>query len=117
MQDDKTDYVDFLVDGEDGEMPSVALSTKDICLQWRGVPAGTFRKMQAMLSKPSGVFREVEIGQIFGIPLFLIEREGIFSFKASLEDTETDLLRVDLPPGSIAGIVDSLADAIEVWED
>ena len=117
MQNQGPEQVDFLVDvGADG-MLSVAFSTPDHCLQWSCLPPGALREMETMISNPCGAFREFRIGQIFGVPLYFVEREGIFSFKAVAIGAEADLFRIDLAPGVAAGLLDTLADVIEAWEE
>lgn len=117
MQIIRPEHVDLLVDGEDGELLSVALGTGDICLQWHDLPRGGLRAMREMLFEPSGAYRELGIGKIFGALLYLVEREGIFSFKAAIKSAGADLLRVDLSQGVVLGMMSALADAIEMWED
>ncbi|NJL73233.1 MAG: hypothetical protein HC888_17680 [Candidatus Competibacteraceae bacterium] len=117
MENEKTEHVDFLVSGEDDGMPSVALSTRDICLQWSGLPPGALREMEAMISNPCGGSRELRVGQVFGVPLYFAEREGIFSFKAVTVGAGADLLRIDLTPAVVVGLLDTLVDVIEVWDD
>jgi hypothetical protein len=116
MPNDGDEHVDLLVDGMDGEDPTVALSTGDICLQWHALPKGALRAMREMLAKPSGTYKELRVGEIFGVPLYLVEREGIFSFKASSEHARADLLRIDLSHEIVVGTMSGLDDAIETWE-
>ena len=116
MKRTRLEHIDLLVDAEDGELLTVALSSEDVCIQWRDVPAGGLGAMKMVLSEPSGTFRELEIGKMFDVPLVLIEREGIFSFRLALDGSGADLLRIDLTPEMVAGIIDALVDAIEAWE-
>jgi hypothetical protein len=104
------EMVDFFVDGEDRERLSAAFSSDDICLQWHDLSAGTLSEMWRMLNNPSGGYRELQVGIIFGHPLYLVERESIFSFKCLAEGEGADLLRVDLSPRVVAGFVAALAD-------
>lgn len=110
MQNTNLETVDFLIDGEDGERLSAAFSSDDICLQWHDLSEGTLSEMWRMLNSPSGGCRELQVGMIFGHPLYLVERESIFSFKCSVEGEGSDLLRVDLSPRVVAGFVAALAD-------
>jgi len=117
MLGDRTEHVDLLVDSVDDDRLSAALSAGDFCLQWHDIPKGTFRAMREMLSKPSGSYQDLTIGKIFGAALLLVEREGIYSFKAIDKRAGADLLRVDLSQDTIVGTISALEDAVEAWED
>lgn len=117
MLGDRIEHVDLLVDGDDDEALSAALNTADFCLQWHDLPKGTFRAMREMLSKPSGTYQELDIGKVFGAALYLVEREGILSFKAMDKSAGAGLLRVDLSEDTIVETISVLVDAIEAWED
>lgn len=116
MPSDRTEHVDLLVDGDDDEGLSAALNAGDFCLQWHDIPKGAFRAMREMLSKPSGTHQELGIGKIFGAALYLVEREGVYGFKAIDKRARADLLRVDLPQHILDGMISALDDAIEAWE-
>ena len=109
--ENRTELVDILLTNDDDE-PSVALNADDICLQWQDLPNDALRAMRAILTEPSGTCQEVRIGTIFGACLCLVEREGIFSFKATNQNAGPDLMRIDLSSRTIAGILIALDDLI-----
>jgi hypothetical protein len=116
MHREREHRVDLLLDSENGEGLSAALSTNDFCLQWHGIREGTLGAMRKMLSRPSGAYQEIIVGRIFHAELLLVEREGIFSFKVMTASPGADLLRLDLSQENLAGTISALDDAIAAWE-
>jgi len=88
----------------------------DICLQWRALPTHGLTAMREALISPPGTAPEIKVGTLFGVALYLVEREGIFSFKAMTQDGGSDQLRIDVPAQAVPVLADELADAIESWE-
>ena len=109
-------HVDLLVDGEDEGLLRVALNAGDFVLQWHAVPRGGLRAMREVLTRDAGEERALYVGQILRGRLYLVRREGIFSFKSSALDSSSDLFRFDLPTGSRERLIVALDDAIEDWE-
>jgi hypothetical protein len=109
--------IDLLVDGEDGELLNVALNAEHICLQWQRLPIGVLRAMSELLSTTATENQELDIGEIFGVRLQLVVREGIFSFKSAAAGSSTDLFKFDLPSSLARDLIATFDDASEEWED
>ncbi|NVB36383.1 hypothetical protein G6O69_00975 [Pseudenhygromyxa sp. WMMC2535] len=109
--------MDLLIDGGEEGLLTVALNAGEFGLQWHLLPGGGLRAMQGMLSTGTGESRELIVGEIFGVPLRLVGREGIFSFKSLSSDSSADLFRFDLSPAMVESLIAALSDAVEEWED
>jgi len=116
MQPPRPEYVDILIDDEHGELLSVSVVLAHACLQWHNLPTGGLGAMREFLASPTGNHQELTIGSLFGNPLVLVEDEGRYSFK-SREQLYADLMRLDLSPADVAGLLAALVDAIDTWED
>jgi hypothetical protein len=102
------EHVDLLIEGEDGETFRLSFSANSFCIQWSEATPDVVGKMAAMLSVTCDAYRELTVGKIFGVPLLLVEREGVFSFKAMAPDG--DLLRVDLSDTVASKLAVALTD-------
>jgi hypothetical protein len=108
--------LDLLLESEDDGHVSVALATFDFSVQWHHCPVAALRGMQAMLATPSWEPRELQLGMMFGMPLYLVVREGICSLKC-FDLPSGDLFRIDLNDSVRTRLVDALEDAITPSDD
>lgn len=116
QQQPRADPIDLVVDDEHGELLSVSVSLPHACLQWHNLPTGGLGAMREVLANPTGGYQELALGSLFGNPLVLVEYEGRYRFKTS-EPLYADLIRVDLSPTDVTGMLAALAKAIDDWED
>ncbi|NVB39969.1 hypothetical protein G6O69_19145 [Pseudenhygromyxa sp. WMMC2535] len=117
MRSTEAVHVDLLIDGEEEGLLTVALNAGEFGLQWHSLPDGGLRAMQGMLTTGAGENRELIVGEILGVPLHLVGREGVFSFKSLSSDSSADLFRFDLSPDMVESLIAALSDAVEDWED
>ena len=110
-------HVELLIDGAEEGLLSVALNAGEFGLQWHSVPLGGLRAMREFLSSATCSAQALHVGEIFGVPLYLVMRENVFSFKSLASDSSSDLFRCDLPRDLADQLAIALGDAIEVWED
>ncbi len=108
--------MDLLIDCDDESLLTVSLNAREFVIQWHSLPDGGLRAMQGVLEAGPGEWRELYVGEIFGVPLRLVQREGVFSFKSVSADSSTDLFRFDIPPDLIEQIIEALDEAIGDWE-
>lgn len=116
MTNTKLRSIDLLVDGGEDELLTVSLNMGDTCLQWTALPAHGLSAIREVLDSAPGTISDLKIGTVFNVPLYLVEREGIFSLKVTTEAHGSDLIRIDLPEEAVPILLEELADAIEVWE-
>ena len=117
MQSTEAEHVDLLIDGGEEGLLTVVLNAGEFILQWHSLPDGGLRAMQRMLATGAGEGRDLRVGEIFGVPLRLVLREGIFSFKSRSADSSADLFRFDLSPSVVEALLVALSEAAEEWED